>query len=122
MDTRDIFAGILEVACGQNDLSSQLRRRINESYNRIVRYKTKNAVVLMQNPNIPSELIEEAIELYGYFELKKDNKDGTFSSWEGPLANRPFCIDDKRFEAFQAQVEELGLIEVTTKNSAPGTF
>lgn len=88
-ETRQVFDELLAVACQDKPLSRKLRERIDESYTRITNWKSRNQGQLTEGVDIPKSLLDEAQKLY-------------------PTAKND-CPNDKKFNEFKRQVDELKL-------------
>ena len=61
--TYKIFDSLMSIACDDKPVSQELRQRIDESYQRISKWKNQNNKSLKQSLDIPESLVSEAIQL-----------------------------------------------------------
>ncbi|MGZ3769764.1 MAG: glycoside hydrolase family 3 N-terminal domain-containing protein [Bdellovibrio sp.] len=62
-DTYKVFNNLLKIACGDSKVGQGLRARIDESYQRIKKWKMDHQAVLRQKTDIPASLVYEAMDL-----------------------------------------------------------
>lgn len=63
-DTYKIFKELLYLACQNKPVGNKFRARVNESYKRIVAYKTKHNKELRFSDAVPADLYQEASNMF----------------------------------------------------------
>lgn len=63
--TYKVFKDLHKLACQNNSIGQELRKRVEESYKRIVAYKQKSKSFLRDQPDVPKELLDETLAMLG---------------------------------------------------------
>ncbi len=86
-DTYRIFNDLLYIACQDKPVSIDFRNKINESYSRISAYKNKNRSTLLEDVEVPTDLIKKAMLL----------------NWS----------DSCKFDDFKKEIDALGILPLS---------
>ena len=88
-ETQKVFKELHSIACQDDATGKALRKRVFESYDKIVTYKKKNEAKLNFQSDAPISLAREAVVLYSDLGSNKNNS----------------CSDDNRFNVLKIKIE-----------------